>query len=124
MLTLLACLAALTAVAGCAESDQEQAREVVQDYVDARNDSDYERVCELYSEDFIDEQGIGEDCAAFVQEQTTGADAQSELQVVDVQVKDDRATADIDVVRPGEGPSRVTLTLESEDGDWKIAALQ
>lgn len=124
VLILLVCTAALVAIAGCGESDQEQAREVVQDYVDARNDGDFETVCELFSDTFKEQLGVGEDCAAFIEEQTTGGDAESTLEVVDVRVKNDRATADIDVVREGEGPSRVTLTLASEDGEWKITGLQ
>ena len=124
VLILLVCTAALVAIAGCGESDQEQAREVVQDYVDARNDGDFETVCELFSDTFKDQLGVGEDCAAFIEEQTTCGDAESTLEVVDVRVKNDRATADIDVVREGEGPSRVTLTLASEDGEWKITGLQ
>ena len=49
-LTALACAAALLSAVGCGESDQEQAREVVQAYVDAQNDEDFEAVCDLYSE--------------------------------------------------------------------------
>ena len=123
-LILLVCAAALAAVAGCGESDQEQAREIVQDYVDARNSGDFERVCELFSEDFKEQLGVAENCADFIEEQTSGGDTDSEFQVVDVRVRDDRATADIDVVREGEGPSRISLTLGKEDGDWKITGLQ
>jgi ketosteroid isomerase-like protein len=123
-LILLVCAAALAAIAGCGESDQEQAREIVQDYVDARNDGDFERVCELFSDDFKAQLQIGEDCAAFIKEQSGGGEADSKLEVVDVRVKDERATADINVVREGEGPSRVTLTLERQDGNWKITGLQ
>ena len=123
-LILLVCAAALAAIAGCGESDQEQAREVVQDYVDARNGGDFERVCELFSDEFKEQLQVGQDCAAFIQEQSTGAGPDSKLEVVDVRVKDERASADIDVVREGEGPSRVTLTLARQDGDWKITGLQ
>jgi hypothetical protein len=120
-ITALVCAAALVPLAGCGESDQEQAREVVQDYVDASNEGDFEAVCDLYSESFKEELAV-EDCPGFVEEATSGA--RGELSVVDVRVNDDRATADIDVNGP-EGPSRVGLTLEREDEDeWRITGLQ
>jgi hypothetical protein len=122
-ITALVCAAALVAAAGCGETDQEQAREVVQDYVDARNDGDFELVCDLYSDSFKQQLAIGENCPAFVEEQTAGAGG--ELSVVDVRVRDDRATADLDVSEGSEGPSRVAIVLERQDDDeWKIAGLQ
>jgi hypothetical protein len=122
-ITALVCAAALVAAAGCGETDQEQAREVVQDYVDARNDGDFELVCDLYSDSFKQQLAIGENCPAFVEEQTSGAGG--ELSVADVHVNDDRATADLDVSEGSEVPSRVALLLEREDdGEWKITGLQ
>lgn len=122
MLTALACAVALAALAGCGESDQEQAREVAQDYVDASNAEDYEGVCELYSQRFIEELGAT-DCPAFVKENSSGA--ASELELVDVREKDGVASADIDVVSEGGGPIRVGIRLEREDGgEWRITGLQ
>ena len=122
-ITALVCAAALVAAAGCGETDQEQAREVVQDYVDARNEGDFELVCDLYSDSFKQQLAIGENCPAFVEEQTSGAGG--ELSVADVRVRDDRATADLDVSEGSEGPSRVALVLEREDdGEWKITGIQ
>lgn len=121
-LTSLLCVAALAAIAGCGETDQEQAREVAQDYVEASNDRDHEAVCDLYSDEFIEELGAT-DCPAFVKENSSGAG--SEFELVDVRVSDDIATADIDVVSEGGGPIRVGLRLErTEDDSWEIVALQ
>ena len=116
-LTAIACLAALAAVAGCGESDQEQAREVAQEYVDASNSDDFEAVCDLYSDDFKKELGAA-NCPAFVEEQSSGAD--TELELVEVRVSGDKATADLDSVSEQEGPARLSLQLEREDGDWLI----
>ena len=119
-LTALACAAALAALAGCGESDQEQAREVAQDYAEARNDGDFEAVCDLFSDEFVKQLAV-EDCPGFIEEQTAGAD--EEVSVVDVRVKDDTATADLDVT--GEaGPSRIVIRLEREGDDWLIVGLQ
>jgi hypothetical protein len=125
LLTAVVCVAALAALAGCGESDQEQAREVVQDYVDARGADDYGRICELYSDDFKEELNV-DDCEAFVREQTSGGEGngQEELNIVDVRVRDDRAIAEIDVVRGEQGPSRIGLVLTRDGDDWKISGLQ
>ena len=124
-LILLVCTAALAAIAGCGESDQEQAREVVQDYVDARGAEDYARICELYSDDFKEELNV-DDCEAFVREQTSGGEGNGEedLNIVDVRVRDDRAIAEIDVVRGDQGPSRIGLVLTRDGDDWRISGLQ
>ena len=123
LLTAIACGAALAVAAGCGESDQEQAREVVQEFVDARGSDDFQAECDLYSESYLAELAV-EDCAAFVEEQTSGADA-GELSIVDVQVNDDRATANIDVTRESEGgPVRIGLLLEREDDEWRITGFQ
>ncbi len=122
-ITALVCAAALAAAGGCGETDQEQAREVVQDYVDARNGGDFELVCDLYSDSFKEELAIGENCPAFVEEQTTGAGG-GELSVADVNANGDRATADLDVSEGSEGPSRVALVLEREGDEWRITGVQ
>ncbi|MBM3667044.1 MAG: hypothetical protein FJW90_06105 [Actinobacteria bacterium] len=121
--TALALAVALAAAfAACGESDQEQAREVAQDYVEASNEGDFEAVCELYSQQFIEELGVG-DCAAFVEENSSGAE--SELELVDVRAREDVATADIDIVSEGGGPIRVGLRMELNDADeWEIVSLQ
>lgn len=96
---------------------------MAQDYVDARGDGDFEGVCDLYSDGFVEELAVGSDCAAFVEEQSTGA-GDEELELVDVRVNEDRATADIDVIRGSEGPSRIRIQLAREGDDWKISGLQ
>lgn len=124
LLTALACVAAIAVGAGCGESDQEQAREAVQDYVQARGDEDHEAVCELFSDSFKEELAV-DDCAGFVQEQSSGADGEEELEVIDVHVNDDKATANIDVIRGTEGgPVRIGLLLEREDDEWRITGFQ
>ena len=123
-LTALACLAALAVLVGCGQSDQERAREVVQGYVDARNADDFNAVCDLFGEKFKQDLGTA-DCPAFVAEQSGGADGGEEWQVVDVHVNGDVATADIDVTRESQGPSRIGVRLErQDDGNWRITGLQ
>lgn len=122
-LTALACFVALAAAGACGESDQEQAREVVQDYAEARASGDFEAVCDLFSESFVNELQT-DDCPAFIAEQTAGADGAEQIEVVDVRTSGDTATADLDVSSGSEGPSRIGLRLELEDGEWRIVGLQ
>jgi len=126
LLILVVCAAALAATAGCGKTNEQEAQDAVASYVDAQNDGDFEQVCELFSEE-LRQQLAGttdtEQCSRFLEEQTSG-DTRGEQSVVEVRVRDDKATADIDVAREGEGPSRVTLTLERQDGDWRVTGLQ
>jgi ketosteroid isomerase-like protein len=122
-LTAFLLAAAIAGLGACGESDQEQAREVVQDYAEARESQDFERICDLYSEEFTASLGT-EDCPAFVQEQSAGADGTETVEVVDVQVKGDTATADLDVSGEAQEESRVRVLLKREDDDWRISALQ
>ena len=117
------CTALLVAGAGCGQSEQEQAREAVQEYIDARNSADFEAECDLYSEEFKKEVGAT-DCPAFIEEQTTGAGVQGDLELVSVRVKDDRATAEVDLTGESGAPTRVVLKLERQDGDWKVTGFQ
>jgi hypothetical protein len=123
VLTTAVCVAALVAAIGCGQSDEQQARDVVQDYVDARAEGDYGRVCELYSESFKQELATGPNCEAFVEEQSSGAEP-GELEIVDVRVNDDKATADLDATSESGAPIRIGLQLERQDDDWRITALQ
>jgi ketosteroid isomerase-like protein len=114
----------MAAIAGCGESDEEQAREVVQDYVDAQNADDFDRICELYSDGLKQELGIEENCPGFVEEASSGAEGEERFEIVDVRVSDERATAELDVSRESEGPARIGITLEREDGEWRVVRLQ
>ena len=125
LLTALACAAILGALAACRESDQEQAREVVQDYVDARTSGDFGAICDLYSA-IQAELGVVDDCEGFVREQSGGgADGGPP--------RSWRSSTSRPRLRPGtptstssavEGPARIGLILSPEGDDWKISGLQ
>lgn len=64
----------VTLIPGCGGgggSNQQSARDVAQAYVNARNQGDAAKVCELYSEQLIQSLKTS-NCVAFVQEQTSG----------------------------------------------------
>lgn len=123
MLTTLACAAAILVVAGCGETEEEQAREVAQEYVDALNGDDFATICELYSDDFKNQLGATDNCEEFVKEQSSGEDTPGEFELGDVRVNDDRAIVDLTVTRDGN-PVALGVVLEEQDGEWRVASLQ
>jgi ABC-type glycerol-3-phosphate transport system substrate-binding protein len=117
----VACAAALTA-AGCGgNGDEQSAGETAQAYVDARNQGDTAKVCDLYSEQLKQHLG-GDDCEAFVEEQTSGVKTGG-FKVVSVQEDGDQATAKLQSSGEAGKPVQLTITLERQDGDWRITAL-
>ena len=85
----------VTLIPGCGGgggSNQQSARDFAQAYVNARNQGDAAKVCELYSEQLIQSLKTS-NCVAFVQEQTSGT--ATDLTVLRVVQHGDQATATI-----------------------------
>ncbi len=120
--TALACAALLTVLGGCGVSDEEKVRDTVDEFVHARNEGDYEKVCDLFDDKFRRDQGLIANCAQTLQAQATGQPAQGDAETVSVKVKGGKATAELDASQGGEAPSRLTITLVRRDGEWKIAS--
>jgi ketosteroid isomerase-like protein len=113
-------------LAGCGDDDggrDQTAQDAAEAYVKARNQGDAGKVCELYSEELIQSLGAS-NCEAFVREQTAGVPTSFTL--VGVDESGDRATATLRATAAGEvggGAGRVRITLERQDGDWRITRL-
>jgi hypothetical protein len=123
-LALLAASSALL-LAGCGgdSAGEQTAREAARDYVQARNQGNAGRVCELYSQQLISELGAS-NCQAFVKEQTAGV--ATSLTIVGVKETGDHATATLRSTAAGETGSAggpLKITLERQDGAWRITGL-
>jgi ketosteroid isomerase-like protein len=120
----IAAIVALTVLAGCGGSDSEQsARDVARSYVEARNQGDAAKVCELYSQQLIASLKTS-NCVAFVQEQTSGT--ATDLTLVGVKEAGDQATATIQARVGGNIANAIApieLKLTREDGEWKVSGL-
>ena len=117
----LACLAVLSLLIGCGGDSQSGAKDVAQQYVDARNSGDSEKVCDLYTDTL--KQRLGADkCAQFIQEQTSGA--QLTFRLIGVQENGDKATATLGVSSGTQelpqGSNQLQLVLVKQGGDWQI----
>ncbi len=115
-----------TLIAGCGGgggSDQQSARDVAQSYVEARNQGDAAKVCEMYSEALIKSLRTT-NCVAFVREQTSGT--ATDLSLVSVAQHGDQATATIQARVGGSVANAIApiqLKLTREDGEWRISRL-
>jgi ketosteroid isomerase-like protein len=120
----IAAIVAVTALAGCGGGDDEQsARDVARSYVEARNQGDAAKVCELYSQQLIASLKTS-NCVAFVQEQTTGT--ATDLTLLAVKENGDQATATVQARVGGDIANAIApieLKLTREDGEWKVSGL-
>lgn len=118
-------LACLVLLAGCGDGESgegDTARDAALAYVQARNQGDAGKICELYSDQLIQKLGAS-DCQAFVKEHTVGA--ATSFTLVGVRESGDRATAKIRARAVGETPGggHLRITLQRQGGEWKITAL-
>jgi ketosteroid isomerase-like protein len=119
----IACLVLISGCGGSGGSGPQSAEEVAHAYVQARNQGDAARVCELYSPQLIQQLKTA-NCVGFVQEQTSGT--ATDLTVLRVTQHGDRATATIQARVGGSIANAIApieLQLSRESGDWKISGL-
>jgi ketosteroid isomerase-like protein len=111
---------------GCGGDDtggDSTAQDAARDYVQARNQGDAGRVCELYSDQLI-QQLHATNCEAFVKEQTSGV--ATTVTLVGVRQTGDHATATLRVAPAGvvsEGGGQLRITLRRQDGEGRITDL-
>lgn len=123
----LATALALLALAGCGEQGpppDEQVRTTVTEFGRATAAKDYRTLCDrLLAPSLVEEvESIGLPCEVALRR---GLDAVREprLTIGRIEVRDDRATAEIRTSAAGEQPSEDTLGLVNVDGTWKVSSL-
>ncbi len=113
-------------IAGCGgggSGGPQSARDAAEAYVNARNSGDAAKVCELYSQQLI-QQLKTSNCVAFVQEQTSGT--ATDLTVLRVKENGDQATATVQARVGGSIANAIApieLRLTKESGEWRISGL-
>jgi hypothetical protein len=109
-------------LAGCGGDDGgESAQDVAQSYVDAQTSKDFERVCALFSDQFRQQLG-GDDWPSFREEQSSGI-PRGQFKLVSVNEEGDRATATLETRGESGKPVRLQISLERQDGDWRVTGV-
>ena len=115
--------AVLAGCGGGGASGPQSAKEVAQAYVSARNSGDAAKVCELYSQQLI-QQLRTDNCVGLVREQTSGT--ATDLTVLRVSQHGDRATATIQARVGGNIANAIApieLQLAKENGEWRVSGI-
>jgi ketosteroid isomerase-like protein len=113
-------------IAGCGGgggSGPQSAKDVADAYVSARNSGDAAKVCELYSQQLIQQLKTA-NCVGLVQEQTSGT--ATDLTVLHVAQHGDTATATIQAKVGGNIANAIApieLQLTKQNGEWKVSGL-
>ena len=123
---MVACVGAIGLIAGCGQTDQEQVREVTEDYADAISKGDYAGACKLFTAEYLAELGGVDGCAVAQRDQFGGPEgATSTVEIAAVRAKGDRGNVTVNVAREGGSPSPLTLLMVKDDSDeWLIRGQQ
>jgi len=118
---------ALLVLGGCGEggpTPEEQVRSTVTEFGRATAAKDYKALCDrILAPELVEEvESIGLPCERAMQQGL--ADVRDpRLTIGRIEIRDDRASAEIRTSAAGEEPSRDTLQLVNLDGTWKISSL-
>ena len=117
----------LLVLAGCGEggpTPEEQVRSAVTEFGRATAAKDYQALCDrLLAPSLVEEvEAIGLPCEVALR-QGLGRVREPRLTIGRIDVREDRASAEVRTSAAGEEPSRDTLELVNVDGTWKISSL-
>jgi hypothetical protein len=118
---------ALLILVGCGEqgpTPEEQVRSTVAEFGRASAAKDYGALCDrLLAPSLVDEvESIGLPCERALRRGLEDVE-DPRLTIGKIEVRDDKATAEIRTSAAGEEPSQDTLELVNLDGAWKISSL-
>ena len=117
----------LLVLAGCGEggpTPEEQVRSAVTEFGRATAAKDYQALCDrLLAPSLVEEvEAIGLPCEVAMR-QGLGRVREPRLTIGRIDVREDRASAEVRTSAAGEQPSQDTLELVNVDGTWKISSL-
>ncbi|WP_026911626.1 hypothetical protein [Patulibacter minatonensis] len=123
-LALFAIAMVVLAIVSWSTNDEDRVRGSVEKFAAAIEGRDYKTVCQdLLADDLLDKLERGQiPCERFLQG-TAGRVQDPRLKIQNVVVVDDRARAAIVTEAKGEAPSSDVLSLQKQDGSWRISEL-
>jgi len=118
---------ALLILVGCGDqgpTPEQQVRSTVVEFGRATAAKDYQALCDrLLAPSLIEDvESVGLPCEVALR-QALGKVRDPRLTIGRVEVREDRASAEIRTSAAGEEPSRDTLELVNLDGTWRITSL-
>jgi PBP1b-binding outer membrane lipoprotein LpoB len=113
-------------LAGCGgplggKSDEDQARDAVTELVQARNQSDFAKVCELLAPTLLAKFKQGGTSCEKALPKVAQKGTTTTIRIDQVRVSGDRATVDATVSHNAGAGLPQTILLVKEGGDWKVA---
>jgi hypothetical protein len=121
----LACAASIVGSGGCGQSDQEQVRELVQDYIHTVSKGDFAATCDLFTSRYRRELARDAGCVEAQTAQFGPQGSAPDLEIASVHVNGEHANAGLNISRNGGSPSPLSLLLVLEDDDqWRIRGQQ
>jgi hypothetical protein len=120
-----ACAALLAGCGGGGGDDSSSAESTARAYVEASNQRDFQRLCDVLGDAYKLHLHIDRDCPGFLGEQTSGGERPS-LHLVGVHQNGDSAIASLTGTVPGQagtGTGTIQVRLEKQDGDWKVVSI-
>jgi hypothetical protein len=111
--------------AGCGpfggRSDKEEAGDTVTALIDARNQFDWPKVCDLLATSQLQKfRKAGTTCVKALP-QVAQRGTTTTIRIEQVRVSGDRATVDATVSQTGGAGRAQTILLVKENGDWKVS---
>jgi ketosteroid isomerase-like protein len=119
-----AALAAATLLVACGRSEEREVRDTLERYTEAIQRKDYQALCDdLLAKDLVENlRRVGAPCEIALQQGLGDVDKPT-IVVESVKVDGDVASAVARTDAANQEPSKDTIRLAKEDGDWKIADL-
>ncbi|HEV3000692.1 MAG TPA: nuclear transport factor 2 family protein [Solirubrobacteraceae bacterium] len=121
---LVLALCATLPLAACGRSDEREVRDALERYAQAVERKDYQALCDdLLSRRLIDNlRRVGAPCETALQRGLRDVEKPS-IVVESVKVNGDTASAVARTDAANEEPSKDTIQLAKEDGEWKVVDL-
>jgi hypothetical protein len=122
---IVAVVFAAIALAGCGpfggKSAKDNARDTLQQLVDARNQRDFAKVCGLLSSDLLAKFKQAKTTCEHALTKLTPQDSTTTLRIEQVRVSGDRATIDATVSQNAGAGNAQTILMVKEGSDWKVS---